>query len=399
MRPLKLLHKFLMKELHFVHKKRLATIEACCEALIKGNTLSLTHLGRNMTSEAKEGSNIERVSRFLGNPHLHAEIPLFYRVINHFLIEKGSSPWVHIDWSCLSSTTQLYVLRATLSMRGRSFTLYQEVHPKKKENNHETHVRFLSTLKNLLPDDVKPVIVTDAGFKGPWFLAVLSMGWDYVGRLRGQISMDIGFTGDWLLGETYYEKATTTPIYLGQGLLTQANEIDCHFICYKESKKARVKLNKNKKKCMGGHSQKHAKANREPWMLATSLPYSKLLAEQAVKIYKQRMQIEETFRDTKNNRYGFGLCESGTKSAERMGVLLLIDFIVTFVCWQSGLLTVENKMASDFQAQSSKCKNILSIVYLGKQAIKKKINMTTRQFLRMIDYMKKLACSEPEMVC
>jgi len=251
MRPVKLLHNFLMKELQFIHKKRLATIEACCEALIKGNTLSLTHLGRNITSKAKEGSNIERVNRLLANPHLHTEIPLFYGVINNFLIEKGSSPWIHIDWSCLSSTTQLYVLRATLSMRGRSFTIYQEVHPKKKENNHETHVQFLSTLKNLLPENVKPIIVTDAGFKGPWFLAILSMGWDYVGRLRGNVTIDIGFTGNWLLSENFYEKATTPPIYLGQGLLTQANEIDCHFFCYKNFKKGRVNLNKNKKNVLG----------------------------------------------------------------------------------------------------------------------------------------------------
>ncbi|KTD79447.1 hypothetical protein [Legionella waltersii] len=135
MRPLKLLHSFLQKELPFIHKKRLQGIEACCEALINGNTLSLTHLGRNITSKVKEGSNIERVNRLLGNHHLQEEIPLFYEVINHLLIENESTPWIHVDWSCISPTTQLYVLRATLSMRGRSFTVYQETHPKSKENN------------------------------------------------------------------------------------------------------------------------------------------------------------------------------------------------------------------------------------------------------------------------
>lgn len=397
MRPIKLLHNFLRKELPFIHKKRLQGIESCCEALIKGNTLSLTHLGRNITNKVKEGSNIERVNRLLGNQHLHEEIPSFYRVVNRLLIEDESTPWIHVDWSCISSTTQLYVLRATLSMRGRSFTVYQEVYPKKKENNHETHVQFLNTLKNLLPSTVKPIIVTDAGFKGPWFSAVLSMGWDYVGRLRGNISFKLHATNTWFLCEKFHETVTTTPAYIGQGLLTQTNEIDCHFIGYKSLKKERLKLNKNKTKCIGGHSQKHAKANKEPWVLATSLPYSRLLAEQTVKIYKQRMQIEETFRDTKCNRYGFGLCESGTKSDRRMNVLLLIDFIVTLICWQSGILAEENGMASDFQAHSAKFKNVLSIVYLGKQVIKKKINMTKRQFCRVISLMKKLASSQPEL--
>lgn len=393
MRPLKLLHKFLKKELSSVHTKRLNAIEACCEALLQGNTLSLTLLGRNIRNKAKEGSNIERVNRLLGNSYLHEEIPLFYRAINNLLIEEGSSPWVLVDWSCLSSTTQLYVLRATLSMQGRSITLYQEVHPKKNENNHETHIQFLNTLKQLLPANTKPIIVTDAGFKGPWFMEILSMGWDYVGRLRGNIGVDIGFTNNWVLCDTLFAKATTIPTYIGQGLLTKANEITCHFISYKNLKKDRIKRNKNKKKCMSAHSLKHAQGNREPWILVTSLPFSASLAELAVIIYKQRMQIEETFRDTKCNRYGFGLGDSNTKSAERMNVLLLIDYLVTFSCWQSGLNAEENGMASDFQAHSSKFKKVLSIVYLGKQVLKKKINMTKRQFFRIINYMKILASS------
>ena len=77
MRPLKLLHKFLKKELDIIHKKRLNAIESCCEALLQGSSLSLTHLGRNIKNKAKEGSNIERVNRLLGNSHLHAELLYF----------------------------------------------------------------------------------------------------------------------------------------------------------------------------------------------------------------------------------------------------------------------------------------------------------------------------------
>lgn len=58
----------------------------------------------------------------------------------------------------------LYVLRASLSMSGRSMVIYEESHPKKKENNHATHKEFLNQLKKLLPSSVTPIIVTDAGF-------------------------------------------------------------------------------------------------------------------------------------------------------------------------------------------------------------------------------------------
>ena len=55
-------------------------------------------------------------------------------------------------------------------------------------------------------------------------------------------------------------------------------------------------------------------------------------AKKAAKIYRECMQIEEKFKDTKDRRYGFGLNESNTKTTERMNVLLLIAAIATFAC-------------------------------------------------------------------
>ena len=102
------------------------------------------------------------------------------------LIPRWMSPWIHIDWSCINSTTNLYLLRASLSIKGRSIVFYEECHPKKKENNHVTHQQFLKSLKAVLPRCESPIIVTDAGFRAPWFMAVRQMGWHFVGRLRNK---------------------------------------------------------------------------------------------------------------------------------------------------------------------------------------------------------------------
>jgi hypothetical protein len=77
-------------------------------------------------------------------------------------------------------------LRASISVTGRSIVLYEECHPKKKENNHIVHQQFLKNLKTILPDCAAPIIVTDAGFRAPWFKAVRQMGWHFVGRLRNK---------------------------------------------------------------------------------------------------------------------------------------------------------------------------------------------------------------------
>jgi hypothetical protein len=43
-----------------------------------------------------------------------------------------------------------------------------------------------------------------------------------------------------------------------------------------------------------------------------------------VQLYRQRMQIEETFRDLKCHRWGFGLRYARCNSAARLEVLLLL---------------------------------------------------------------------------
>ncbi|STX29776.1 Transposase, IS4-like [Legionella beliardensis] len=76
------------------------------------------------------------------------------------------------DWSCICSLIRLYVLSAMLSLSGRGFVLYKECHPASKHNHQATHRAFLKRLCALLPAGVHPIIVTDAGFRTPWFFLV-----------------------------------------------------------------------------------------------------------------------------------------------------------------------------------------------------------------------------------
>ena len=131
MQLMKLLHKTFKKQLPSIHQVRLTNIMNASETLIRVNKISLTALGRNLSNKNKTRSNIKKMDRLLGNSHLHKESLSFYRVMASKLINKGSCPWLHIDWSCICHLTQLYVLRASLSMSGRSIVIYEESHPKK----------------------------------------------------------------------------------------------------------------------------------------------------------------------------------------------------------------------------------------------------------------------------
>jgi hypothetical protein len=258
MQQLPLLHKDFAKELPFIHKTRLNCLMSVCNTAATNNKLFLTGLGRSLSSTTKTSSNIEKVNRLLGNKHLHLERWAFYQSMACRLIPGWMSPWIHVDWSCINATTNLYLLRASLSVKGRSIVLYEECHPKKKENNHSVHQQFLKNLKAILPSCATPIIVTDAGFRAPWFIAVRQMGWHFVGRLRNKNLILMEGTETWQLSSLFFKQATGKPTHLGHALLTEEKQVPVHLVLYKGKSKKRHKRNLNKKISASGKSKRHS---------------------------------------------------------------------------------------------------------------------------------------------
>ncbi len=380
MHLIELLHKTFEDKLPQVHKIRLKSLMTACKTAISSNKLSLTGIGRAISNTNKECSNIQKVDRLLGNGHLQSERKSFYQVMTSNLIQAHDTPWIHIDWTCINSVTNLYALRASLSMHGRSFVIYEECHPKEKENNHTIHKAFLNQLKALLPHSARPIIVTDAGFRSPWFAYIIKLGWDFVGRLRHKNALYMEDTQQWTLSSDYFEQATPTPSYIGDGLLTHDGKVPVKLVLYKGKSKGRHLINRYKKRSHCGMSNRHSSAAKEPWVLVTSINKAKLNPVLIVNIYRQRMRIEENIRDTKCPQYGLGLKKSLTQSYQRMSILLLIAAIATFAAWLAGLFTKSIGKAADFQAQSAKFTSALSYVFLGRRVLKKGLAITQEQF-------------------
>ena len=102
------------------------------------------------------------------------------------LIGQTKQPIIHVDWSDMDERKQHFLIRASLAAQGRSLTLYEEIHPLKSKEKPKTHRLFMNQLKAMLPEDCKPIIVTDAGFRIPWFKLIESLGWDFIGRVRNR---------------------------------------------------------------------------------------------------------------------------------------------------------------------------------------------------------------------
>jgi hypothetical protein len=103
----------------------------------------------------------------------------------------------------------------------------------------------------------------------------------------------------------------------------------CRLVRVKRLPTARKHRYASGKERCDSQSKKIAAAAREPWLLSCSPGLTHLSAEAIVSIYAQRMKIEQSFRDTKNERLGLGLTRSLSHGQQRLEALLLIGHIAT----------------------------------------------------------------------
>ena len=351
-----------------MHKTRLLTLSLLVESLFHAKFFSLTGLGRALKTETQERSAIRRVDRFFGNKRLQQDRLAIYRVICRLMVGSSQRPIVIVDWSTIPNKKD-NVLRAALVTSGRALTLYEEVHPEKKYTNSKVHIRFLIKLKSMLDNDVKPIIISDAGFGTPWFKAVQDLGWDYVGRIRGNKYYRLQNSVTWAPITSLHKAATATPTLVGEIELCKEHGFKTTLYRYKGKALGRKNKTKRGNVKQNGQSKKHAKANKEPWLLVSSFLINSKTAKKVVEIYSLRMQIEEGFRDLKSTKYGFGFEHANTRHIYRLNVFFLIAMLAAFLAWVIGWLAEKVNLQAQYQANSTKIKRILSLFYLGYRII------------------------------
>ena len=182
MHVLSLLHKRLHVALPEIHLARLTTVIAAVYGLLSSRQLWLTAIGRHLPGKAKEKHGIKRIDRLLANLHLAAERLDVYRWMARLILGTCPRPAILVDWSDVDAAKSCFLLRAAVSLGGRALTLYEEVHPRVQHPDDER--AFLAHLARILPDECTPLLITDAGFRAPWFAAVAARGWFYLGRVR-----------------------------------------------------------------------------------------------------------------------------------------------------------------------------------------------------------------------
>jgi hypothetical protein len=362
MRVSHIVREILRPCLSVVHAARFAALCAVVEAVIRARRASIAAMGRSLGGRAAPKHGIKRVDRLLSNGRLHVERAEYFRAIAAYLLCKVRQPVIIVDWT--QAAGELLALVAAVPIGGRAVPVYEEVHPLRKLGNARVQSRFLGNLQRILPRGTTPIVVTDAGFHGPFFRAVLELGWDFVGRVRGTATAKRA-DGTKFTKQEIYRRASPTARDLGWfRLYAWQRGVDARLVVVRSRRKPG-----RRRKSRSQDEAAIRRAARDPWLLATSL--AKGDAMRIVSIYSRRMQIEETFRDAKNHRFGWSFRHVTTDSRQRLDTLLLVVILGMLVASQIGRAMEASGRHRSYQANTAS-KRVLSFFVLGVTALQRR---------------------------
>ncbi len=353
-----------------MHALRRRVLLWATEALIAGRRLTLMDVARSWPGAERVRAPLKALDRLLGNRHLHAEREPLYQAMTHWLI-RSRQPIIVIDWSDLKQDRSWHVLRAAIPVGGRTLPILDMVFPGGQQGSPGAEKKFLRRLAHVLPDDVCPILVTDAGFRGPWFRAVEAMGWLWLGRVRSTTQLKPCEVPDepsqWVSCKAMYELATQMPRDFGPMQIARSKPLTAHVVLHAKSPRGRKHRNRQGVPARNSNSHKNAQREREPWLLVAS-PNLTLNARQLVALYARRMQIELSFRDLKSHRYGQAFEDSLTRKGPRIEVLLLLSALAAFATWLVGMACEVSGIDQWFTPFRSK-RPLYSVMRLGREAL------------------------------
>lgn len=343
-----------------IHRARANALAAAVLALIQGGDIGLAALGRAIGAQSHK-HGIKRIDRLFGNQMLLGELGMIYAAIARYTLRTMKRPAILLDWTRIGNT--MYALTAAVPVEGRAITIYSVTVPARQYTAVAVERAFLQKLKEIVGPGCVPVLIGDAGFRGPWMQRVREMGWDFLTRIRGRTQVRRADEEKWQHWKELSSLAGPTPRSLGHCSFVRNRSVEARLIVVdRRSQRARS----SKRNRRNARSLRVVRSQREPWFLATSL---EVPPRDIVKFYALRMQIELTFRDLKS-RFGWCFSDARCRTPERVAVQILIAALASLVSMLVGIAAEKAGLHRAFQANTTRNRRVLSFAYLGREVIR-----------------------------
>jgi hypothetical protein len=304
---------------HFWKRHR-ANLGLAVTAVFESRRLGVAAIGRALPTRVDPKHAIKRVDRFLSNDrfdHRSAQEVLLRAVVG-----PRTRVYVSVDWTRIRDW---WVLVASVVYRGRALPVlwsaidYRRMY--KSQNKFEN--AFFSWLASALPVGVRGVVIMDRGFDRLDLVQRLrTLGLSYVIRYGGKTHVEHR-TYQGPVNKLLSRRGVITD--LRGAMLRAENPVEARLVG------------------VWDHGQ------AEPWLLVTDLD---LPARQIVKIYGRRFQIEETFRDEKDSRFGLALGQLRMTQPLRLEKMLLVAALAHLLATLVGALAREYGLDRRYAARS-----------------------------------------------
>lgn len=292
-----------------LHAKRVLSLAHCTLGVIHAASLAIHSIGIGM-AEARgvdPKHAIKQVDRMLSNQGI--DVWGLFRQWVPFVLGDRRTIVVTLDWTEHDHDDQSTIAMNLVTSHGRATPLIWKSVVKSglKDNRNDYEDDVIRRLHEVLPEGVSVTLLADRGFGDQKLYAMLAeLGFDYIIRFREVITVRDSSGAsrparDWV-------PANGRSRMLRDAVVTQDRFPVPAVVCVKES------------------------GMKDTWCLATSRV--DLTGKQVVELYGRRFTTEESFRDTKDQKYGMGL------SATHIGTPVRRDRLLFIAALAQALLTL-----------------------------------------------------------
>lgn len=288
-----------------LHPKQVDSLAHSVVGAIHADTASITAIGRAAARarEVSEKHSIKQVDRLLANSKVDASEVM--RQVIPVLVSGRSRIVVAVDWTEFASNGHSTVAVSMITDHGRATPLMWTTLATKKLKKRRARFedQVLWRLRLALPDHVHVTVLADRGFAdtGLFWTLQEKMRFDYVIRFKAG---------------TFVEAADGDARPAGEWVPTngQAKHI------------LKPRMTRKRRSVPAVVCVKRA-GMKESWCLVTSL--ADAAAEDVIQLYSRRFDIEHTFRDQKDWRFGLALDHMTLGTPGRRDRMLLVLALAT----------------------------------------------------------------------
>jgi hypothetical protein len=333
-----IVQRFFESRLGRIHAARRRLFADVVVLVMQGAWLCQSHLARRLSTSSSAKQAMKRIGRLIGSDRIGGEAQLIAGGLLSVLSGMTRHLVIAVDWSSAAPGGKFVELRASVTWpgAGRALPVYQQVHPLARLGDAKVEHALLDTLHAWIGPAQSVIVITDAGFRRPWFSHVERLGWYWIGRVRRGVKLYSPEIG-WQCAGTWFERATSCAVRTRACRLSKSHGFACDIVMYRQAHRGRVQRGAQGLPSSHKAAIEARRSAREPWLLVHSPALSgDYRPDEIVAFYARRMQIEENFRDTKSPVFGMGFSTGRARTTDRLHGLLLLGVLAAFLLWHIG---------------------------------------------------------------